>query len=422
MTELGEIPEEWSIKKLNDISELIDGDRSSRYPGDRDIVECGILFLSTQNIVNSKLVYDNCKFITENKFNELSKGKLEENDLVITLRGSIGNVAKFNGDAYDTGFINAQLMIIRSNNINPDYLNKYLISTSAQKQINNISSGSAQPQLTKGDLKTLKIIIPTKEEQEKIASILSTVDEQIDNTEKLIQKNQELKKGLMQQLLTKGIGHTKFKKTEIGEIPEEWEVKKIDDLMQYMKSGLSRNLKDDDIGIPCIRSNNIVDSKIDNKDLKYWYLEDDKGADIKEYILEKGDVLVNFINSMSQIGKTCIYRDIGRPAIYTTNIFRIKMNQVIMLNKYFYYFTQTEIYKKEIGLITKPAVNQASFTTGDFKGIRLAVPPVNEQEKIASILLSVDEKIEEYQNKKEKLEELKKGLMQQLLTGKIRVI
>ena len=68
------------------------------------------------------------------------------------------------------------------------------------------------------------MILPTIEEQEKIASILSTVDEQIDNVDALIEKNKELKKGLMQTLLTKGIGHTKFKKTEIGEIPEEWEV------------------------------------------------------------------------------------------------------------------------------------------------------------------------------------------------------
>ena len=226
----------------------------------------------------------------------------------------------------------------------------------------------------------------------------------------------------MQTLLTKGIGHTKFKKTEIGEIPDEWTRKKISEITQFIKSGLSRNLKDEDIGIPCIRSNNIVNSKFNCNDLKYWYLQDDKGANINEYIVKDNDILVNFINSVSQIGKACIYKDIGRPVIYTTNIFRMNMNLQLMLNEYFYYFTQTEAYKKEIGLITKPAVNQASFTIVDFKKIKLAVPNINEQGKIALILSSVDKKIEKYENKKEKLEELKKGLMQQLLTGKIRVI
>ena len=127
-TELGDIPKEWEIKNLDEISILIDGDRSNKYPGEKDIVENGILFLSTQNIVNSKINYDNCKFISQEKFNELSKGKLKKDDLVITLRGSIGNVAKFNGDVYNTGFINAQIMIIRSKNINSNYLSNYLIS------------------------------------------------------------------------------------------------------------------------------------------------------------------------------------------------------------------------------------------------------------------------------------------------------
>ena len=225
----------------------------------------------------------------------------------------------------------------------------------------------------------------------------------------------------MQTLLTKGIGHTKFKKTEIGEIPEEWSIKTIGDVINLIKSGLSRSLKDEDIGIPCIRSNNINNYKFDKSDLKYWFLEDNKGANINDYILREGDILVNFINSLAQIGKTCLYKDIGRPVIYTTNIFRMNLNEQIILNKYFYYISQTEMYNNEIKLITKPAVNQASFTVADFKSIKISVPPINEQIRIVSILSEVDEKVEESEEKKQKLEELKKGLMQQLLTGKIRV-
>lgn len=207
-----------------------------------------------------------------------------------------------------------------------------------------------------------------------------------------------------------------YKMTELGEIPNEWSIKKIGDLIHYMKSGLSRNLKEDDIGIPCIRSNNIINSKICGDELKYWYLEDDKGANIRDYILNDGDILINFINSMSQIGKGCIYKDIGRPAIYTTNIFRMQMEKKVMNNLYFNYFIQTEFYKKEIVLITKPAINQASFTTGDFKNIKLVVPTIKEQEKIVEILSTVDEQIENTEKLIQKNQELKKGLMQQLLT------
>ena len=207
-----------------------------------------------------------------------------------------------------------------------------------------------------------------------------------------------------------------YKITEFGEIPEEWNIGSIDELTTFIKSGLSRNLKDENVGIPCIRSNNIVNGRINYNDLKYWFLKDDKGANIEDYILNDGDVLVNFINSMAQIGKTCIYRSNGRDAIYTTNIFRVNFNKDKILNEYFYYFSQTDRYEKEIELITKPAVNQASFTTVDFKKIKLAIPIIKEQERIVSILSTVDEQIDNVDALIEKNKELKKGLMQTLLT------
>lgn len=202
-TEIGEIPKEWKIGKLDLVSELIDGDRSSSYPSLKDIVDDGILFLSTQNIKENELDLSNVKYITNEKFNQLRKGKLKQNDLIITLRGSIGNVARFNSGIYETGFINAQMMIIRCNDsIDSNYLHKYLTSKIVKQQINVIASGSAQPQLTKKELKSLKVILPSFEEQQKIASILLEVDNHIEKYNVKKQRMQDLKKGLMQQLLT----------------------------------------------------------------------------------------------------------------------------------------------------------------------------------------------------------------------------
>ncbi|KJU71826.1 restriction endonuclease subunit S [Clostridium baratii] len=411
MTELGEIPEEWEVKRLDETSELIDGDRSSKYPGNKDITDEGILFLSTQNIVNSKLVYENCKFITEDKFNELGKGKLEKDDLVITLRGSIGNIAKFKGDKYETGFINAQLMIIRSNNINSEYLNKYLNSYNSQNQINNISSGSAQPQLTKGDLKTLKIIVPTKEEQEKIASILSTVDEQIDNTEKLIQKNQELKKGLMQQLLTKGIGHTKFKKTEIGKIPEEWEVLKLSDIANVIDS-LHETPEYSEQGFSMIRVVDVNGKAIDTSKTNKVSI-DIYNKFTRKYKPQKDDIIMSRVGSYGGVS----YLKDSENVCLGQNIVVINTR----LNKrYLFYVLSSEYVKKNIEKLTVGS-SQKTLSLANINDLKVLIPSEQEQEKIASLLSSVDEKIEEYENKKEKLEELKKGLMQQLLTGNIRV-
>ncbi|MDO4589516.1 MAG: restriction endonuclease subunit S, partial [Fusobacterium sp.] len=166
---------EWEEKKLDEISFLIDGDRGKNYPNENDIKKIGILFLSTSNFSENNLIFNrNDKFITLEKFKQLSKGKVEKNDLIITLRGSIGNIAIFENKFYNTAFINAQMMIIRPKNINKYFLHSYFQTPKTQLILKNNSSGTAQPQLTKKDLKRFKINIPNDiQEQEKIGNFLS---------------------------------------------------------------------------------------------------------------------------------------------------------------------------------------------------------------------------------------------------------
>ena len=169
----------------------------------------------------------------------------------------------------------------------------------------------------------INIAVPPLPEQKKIADILTSVDESIQTTQKVIDQSEKVKQGLLQKLLTKGIGHTEFKQTELGEIPVEWEVERVSLIISQMKSGLSRSIVPQDIGIPVLISGNIQEGKLDINNIKYWFRKDPKGANIDSYILKDGDLLLCFINSISQIGKLCIFKDIGREAIYTTNLFRI---------------------------------------------------------------------------------------------------
>ena len=118
--------------------------------------------------------------------------------------------------------------------IKPLFLKYLLLSNDFFKYSVSVSMRTGMPKINREELNLYDFLLPTLQEQEKIASILSTVDEQIDNIDGLIEKNKELKKGLMQQLLTKGNGHTRFKKTEIGENPEEWEVKKSSEVFNVI--------------------------------------------------------------------------------------------------------------------------------------------------------------------------------------------
>ena len=211
------------------------------------------------------------------------------------------------------------------------------------------------------------------------------------------------------------VGEIEFKDSAVGRIPKDWEVREFSEVTSFIKSGLSRRLSLQDIGLPVINSGNLFMGGLVLDEIKYWYEDDPQGANTQNYILNDRDILLNFINSTSQIGKSCLFEDIGRPAIYTTNIFRIAVNH--NTDAYFVHqLMMNDYFQHEIKLITKPAVNQASFTKEDLSKIKVKIPPLPEQEKIASILTSVDEVIEKTESQISKLQDLKKGMMQELLT------
>jgi type I restriction enzyme, S subunit len=205
---------EWKTVNLENLPvSLIDGDRSSNYPSQEFVSQLKtqthqIIFLNSSNFKDDKLDLQNAQFITKEKFDSLSKGKLIDDDLVMTVRGSIGNVIRFNFKD-ETGFINAQMLIIRNvkyNNIlSTNFLYTVLCSDVYKKRILRLSSGSAQPQLPVKDLKSLDILLPSLPEQEKIAAVLSAADEEISTLEKQLAAYKQQKLGLMQQLLTGSI-------------------------------------------------------------------------------------------------------------------------------------------------------------------------------------------------------------------------
>lgn len=154
-----------ALTPLASAAKLINGDRSSNYPSGEDLVDDGILFLSTRNIVDGGIDFSHRQFITMDKFNSLGGGKLARGDVVITLRGSTGLSAVFDTE-YETGFINAQLMIIRCNDrLLPQYLQKYLSLPSTQHRLKKEGSGSAVPQLTGAQMKEFKILVPPIDQQ-----------------------------------------------------------------------------------------------------------------------------------------------------------------------------------------------------------------------------------------------------------------
>ncbi len=210
-------------------------------------------------------------------------------------------------------------------------------------------------------------------------------------------------------------------KLRFPQFTDEWEKEKLGNITTKMQSGISRLLSDEDIGFPIIRSNNLNDSnRLNVDDIKYWYKIDDQGANLENYILNEGDLLVNFINSLAQIGKVVLFENLlNRPTIFTTNLLRLTFKENTN-NRFIFYFFLTEKYNKYVQSITKPAVNQASFTTKEFNLLKIYLPTLPEQKKIASFLTAVDKKIELLQQKKQHWQAYKKAMMQKLFSQEVR--
>ncbi len=407
MTDLGEIPNKWSVKKLKDVGYSVIGLTYS--PDDLVGKEDGILVLRSSNIKNSRISYDDNKYV--NKI-IAEKQIVKKDDILICSRNGskelIGKCAIIDEKAEGSSF-GAFMTVFRS-----DY-NKYLFhvfnSYLFKRQIyNNI--GATINQITTDNLNNFKVIIPTNDEQEKISLILSTIDAQIDNTEKLIQKNQELKKGLMQQLLTKGIGHTEFKKTEFGDIPDIWEIKKLSELANVIDS-LHETPEYSEQGYPMIRVVDVNGKEINTKYTKF-VSKDVFDKFTKKYIPRKNDIIMSRVGSYGQVSyletdeKVCL----GQNTVVITTDFD---------KKYIFYALSSNYVKNNIEKVTSGS-SQKTLSLANIKDLKLLLPRIEEQNKIVAILSSIDEKIDKYQSKKIRLEEIKKGLMQQLLTGKIRVV
>ena len=192
-------------EEMTNICEIIDGYRGSNYPKSGEFYEkeyC--LFLNAKNVTNNGFSFANCMFITEKEDKLLGKGKLQRGDIVLTTRGTVGNIAFYTDDVpFDNMRINSGMVILR---MNKEKINEVFFIEQFKLQLdkikNKVASGSAQPQLPISKMKNIKILIPPIEDQNKYANFIKQIDKQKSLLEQQKKNYENLKKGLMQKLLT----------------------------------------------------------------------------------------------------------------------------------------------------------------------------------------------------------------------------
>ncbi|MNK07666.1 EcoKI restriction-modification system protein HsdS [compost metagenome] len=285
-----------------------------------------------------------------------------------------------------------------------DFAEQYFKFPETLKKITDGSASSTMPAINFGFLKKLPFILPPLSEQQKIAEILSTVDNKIEVIYQQITETKELKKGLMQRLLTKGIGHTEFKDSPLGRIPKSWEVVKQSDVATFYNGRAYKLSEWEKEGIPVIRLQNLTGTG-----KNYYY----SNLNLPEHqYCHKGDLLYMWSATFGPVWW------FGEKAIFHYHIWKIEHNAQL-LDKIFHYYLLDNVTTRMKN--ESHGSTMLHVTKGGMEKLLIQLPPLKEQQMIADILGSVDEKLEVLSKKKTRYKELKLGLMQQLLTGKIRV-
>lgn len=204
-----ENPKNWPVESIRSVAILENGDRSAKYPSGNDIVASGVPFVSTKNIINHQYSEKRLIFITPEKFANLSQGKLRTGDIIITLRGTLGQCAIFRSH-FETGFINAQLMIIRTGqSLSSDFLHALISSRSLQKQLSDLGHGGAIPQLTGKQIGNLAILMPPIDLQLRFADRLKTIGQVKTAHQSALLKAEALFASLQSQAFTSELSQRK---------------------------------------------------------------------------------------------------------------------------------------------------------------------------------------------------------------------
>jgi type I restriction enzyme S subunit len=397
-TKLGRIPMEWEVRKLGDLGGFLKGKGILK----EQLSEKGLPCIRYGEIytIHDFVIKEFHSFISKEVAKESQP--IFHNDILFAGSGEtledIGKAVAYIGK--EEAYAGGDVVILRTGKKNhSEYLSYVLNTDTANRQKRKLGQGHSVVHIYASDLADLIVPVPPLPEQQKIARILCTWDKTIEKTEQLIAQKQQLKKGLMQQLLTGKVRFKEFvkskkmKKTRLGLIPEDWEVMVLSDLTSTFRSGLG------------ITSENISE----------------KGR----YAVYGGNGLRGYTNSFTHEGDFFL---IGRQGALCGNIVKITGKNYISEHAIAVQANESNdnfflAYKLEFVDLNRLSESSAQpgLSVDKLLKLRISTPTLKEQKRIGSIISFIDGNILTLNQNLLKLNMQKKGIMQKLLTGQVRV-
>lgn len=399
-TKLGLIPEEWELKKLSSVIELESGQHLS--PNEYNNDEEGIPYFTGPT--------DFCSSIDEvTKWTKDANKYAEYGDILITVKGS-GVGSLYISDLKKVA-IGRQLMAIKPQKMERGFLYNFLKQRSQVFEI--LASGNMIPGLSRKDILSFKTPYPPKEEQRKIAEIFSVWHEAISKTENLIKAKKRFKKGLMQRLLS---GKVRFPEFD----GEDWIEVKLGDIAEVISSNLDKKIKEGQEEVRLCNYMDVYENTIIDSSLPFMESTASE-REIEKYTLKNDDVIITKDSETSDdIANAAIVKNLESRVLCGYHLAILRTKKEAVLGDFLAKQIMTFTYRKQFFQMANGATRYG-LRISDIENAKFKIPTLIEQEKISSLINKIDEEISLLIKQKLTVEIQKKGLMQQLLTGKVRV-
>jgi type I restriction enzyme S subunit len=390
---------DWENKKLSDVTSYVD------YRGRAPIkTDNGHFLVTAKNIKKGFIDYECSKeYVAENDYsNVMSKGLPETGDIVFTTEAPMGNVALV--DRTNIALAQRVIKFRGKEMISNFYLLHYMLSNIFQSDISKKAIGTTVQGISGKELHRIKISIPTLPEQQKIASFLSSVDDKIQQIFRKKELLEQYKKGVMQKIFAQEL---RFKPSpiealEIGDEYPDWEEKKLGEVCNYKNGGSFEKFVTSE-GLYNLISLNSIDI---NGKLK----EQHKKVSITDNSLQKGDLIM----VLSDVAHGNF---LGLTDIIPNDEFVLNQRMAALKPKTDYnsFYLKTYInYNQDYFKLMGQGSSQLNLSKGDVENFIVKLPSLLEQQKIASFLSAIDEKIEKTTQQLTQTETFKKGLLQKM--------
>lgn len=416
---LGDIPVGWKLDRIKNIGS-VNGRVGWKALKASEYVESGYFFLSTPNIKNVEIDFANANYITAERYYESPEIMLKVGDILLVKDGStlgIVNVVRF---LPSEGTVNSSIGVVRTKSVNAVYGYYYLLSNYIQNIIQLKKEGMGVPHLFQKDINNFKILIPPRNEQQKIADYLDKKTAQIDKKVELLEQKiayyKELRKSIINETVCRGLDKNLALKDSgiewIGKIPEHWEVKRMKELFFIDKQVVGN--RSSEYKLLSLTQNGVIYRDVEKSAGKY-------PAEFDTYQkVKKGD-LIFCLFDLDVTPRTVGYSELDG---MITGAYTIIKKKVAKANNEYYYYLYLMIdTSKKLSLLYTGLRN--TIKKEIFLSIETVVPPIDEQKEIVKYISQktkmIDSIIDNIKSQTSTLKELRKTLINDVVTGKLKV-